>query len=155
MKLPAVRIRRLRPAAAVPPSPFKPHAAADNAEVLTGTVQGMKASAPEERLARALNKTKKVNGYQFRYTVGAPRGLPGWKECDFVVSSFGQTYLIEVDSKFSHRKKKEADRLHDAILLNEFNKQGTSTYPRVIHLDMDADLIDQKTADTTAKRLFG
>lgn len=154
-KLPTVKIRKTPKPTAIMPAPFKPDIAPDNAEVLSGEVMGMKASAPEERLYKALGKTGKVKGMRFRYAVGAPRGLPGWKECDFVVESMGLVYLIEVDTLFTHRNKKEKDRLHDAILLNEMNKQGMNIYPRVIHLDGDTELVDQQNADTAAKRIFG
>jgi len=138
------------------PSPIKPRAdTGDEAEILGGMVQNKKASAPEERLAKALGKLPTVEGFEFRYTVGAPRGMPGWKELDYLVSSRGQVYAIEVDTEFTHRNKGRADVLHDAIVLRDLEQQGMQVYPTVIHLMGEDDLVDQKWADTTAKRIFG
>lgn len=137
------------------PAPYRPRI--DNggeAELLEGNVNGMKASAGEERFAKALRKITSVDGFEFRYTIGAPRGLPGWKELDFVVSKAGMIYAIEVDTAFTHRDKQRADVLHDAIALQELAKLGMQLHPVVIHLDGESDLIDQQKADMTAKRLF-
>lgn len=154
--LPKVRIiRQRRRNSPMLPAPQKPDTVGVESEVLAGTVQGMKASAPEERLARALDKLQSIDQYQFRYTVGAPRGLPGWKELDFLVPYRGLVYAIEVDSAFTHLGKSgRSDVLHDAIVLHELEKQGMQTYPQVIHLRMEDELVDQKTADRTAKGLF-
>lgn len=137
------------------PAPQRPRI--DNgveAEVLTGQVNGMKASAGEERFARALSKITAIDGFQFRYTIGAPRGLPGWKELDFVVVKGGILYGIEVDTAFTHRDKKASDALHDAIALKELAKLGYQLHPVIIHLDGESDLADQNKADQTAKRMF-
>lgn len=155
--LPPVKIRLPRKPRPILPAPQRPRADTGNEpEMLAGTVQNKKASAPEERLAQALSKTRNVDGYYFRYTVGAPRGLPGWKEIDFVISSRGMTYAVEVDSAFTHRNKSgRSDVLHDAIVLRELEKQGMQVYPSVIHLNMESELVDQTWADQTARRLFG
>lgn len=154
--LPKVRVTRPRRPKSILPAPHKPRIdTGDEAEILAGTVQGMKASAAEERYARALDKLKSVDYYEFRYTVGAPRGLPGYKEVDFVVSSHGVIYLEEIDSPFTHRNKQRADVLHDAIVLNEFEKLGFTPYPSVIHTDGEMLLQNQKTADATAKNRYG
>lgn len=109
--------------------------------MLMGEVDGFQASAPEERLARALRK--KNLQFQFRMTVGAPRGLPGWKELDFIVWSSGMLYAVEVDTAFTHRQKENADVLHDAIILNDPELQAMGTfYPKVFHADGDHDLAD-------------
>lgn len=157
MKLPPLKIpksrRALRPSL---PAPHRPRLTdREEPEVLGGSVQNMKASQPEERFAKALDKVGTIEGYEFRRTIGAPRGLPGWKELDFLVAARGQYYAIEVDSAFSHRDKGRADVLHDAIVLRDLEKDGLQVYPSVIHLHMESELIDQRWADTTAKRLFG
>ena len=153
--LPEIRVRKVRQPRVEMPSPEKPNFHGEEGEVLAGTVNGMKASAPEERLFRALKKNPKVQGMEFRYTIGAPRGLPGWKEVDYLVASLGLVYAIEVDTAFTHRGKKESDRLHDAIVLNALRQQGLNVYPSVIHLDGESELVDQKNADTTVRRMFG
>lgn len=137
------------------PAPQRPRL--DNGsqeEVLEGQVQGMKASAGEERFAKALAKITAVDSFQFRYTIGAPRGLPGWKELDMLIVSRNTLYAIEIDTAFTHRDKKASDILHDAIVLKELAKLGMQIYPVVIHLDGESDLMDQKSADATAKKIF-
>lgn len=122
-------------------------------EQLTGVVQGMNASAPEERMAKALDKAGIQ--YIFRYTVGAPRGLPGWKELDFLVSSGGLLHAVEVDTAFTHRNKQQSDVLHDAIVLNDQNiKAMGEVYPQVLHVSGDSDLSDQDSADKFVKMNF-
>jgi hypothetical protein len=155
-RLPPVKVPKPRKPKPILPSPHKPRADTGNEpELLGGEVQGKKASAPEERLAKALEKLPSVEGYQFRYTLGAPRGLPGWFEVDFVVSVHSMVYAIEVDSAFTHRQKSgRSDVLHDAKVLKQLAGQGHQVYPSVIHLDMESDLVDQTWADRSAKRLF-
>lgn len=155
--LPKVKIVLPRPPARVLPSPHKPRADTGNQpEILEGTVQGKKASKPEERFAKALSKLPSVEGYSFRQTLGAPRGLPGWFELDFAIASRGLVYAVEVDSAFTHRNKTgRGDVLHDAKVLKQLSRRGTQVYPTVIHLTMEKDLIDQDWADRAARRLFG
>lgn len=155
--LPAVKVRvpRNRSGKLKLPAPQRPRLeSGGEAELLEGQVNGMKASAGEERFAKALRKITAVDGFEFRYTIGAPRGLPGWKELDFVVVKGGTLYAIEIDTAFTHRDKGASDTLHDAIVLKELKKLGMNLHPVVIHLDGESDLTDQKGADTTAKRLF-
>jgi hypothetical protein len=136
------------------PLPSLPTLSNPEEEGLTGAVQGKQASAPEERFARALDKLNIT--YLFRYTVGAPRGLPGWKELDFLIQNGSIIYAYEVDTAFTHREKAYADVLHDAIILNdpEINSLGT-LYPQVFHVHGELDLADQKSADKYAKKQFG
>ena len=126
----------------------------ENPEVLLGRVGDLEASAPEERLARALDKARL--SYQFRLTAGAPRGLPGWKELDFVISANGLLYAFEVDTAFTHRQKENADVLHDAIILNDpYLRSMGEFYPRVIHVDGDSDLASMENAQKYVKAFFG
>lgn len=136
------------------PLPSIPRYSDHNEEVLTGMVGDMTASAPEERMAMALSKANVP--YYFRYTVGAPRGLPGWKELDFLASSNGVLYALEVDTAFTHRDKQNADVLHDAIVLNDPQIQAMGIlYPQVIHVDGESDLVDKTNAEAFVKRQFG
>lgn len=134
--------------------PSLPRIGGAEEELLTGEVQGVKASAPEERMAKALDKAKIQ--YIFRYTVGAPRGLPGWKELDFLVLTKGIVYAVEVDTAFTHREKGNTDVLHDAIIQNdrEINSSGI-LWPQVIHADGDTDLSTNDSAKSYVKKLFG
>ena len=153
--LPAVKIRVPRNTSGKLklPAPYRPRLdSGTEAELLEGQVQGRKASAGEERFAKALAKISAVDGFQFRYTIGAPRGLPGWKELDFVVMKANMLYAFEVDTAFTHREKSSSDTLHDAIALIELKKLGMELYPVIIHLDGESDLADQSKADQTAKR---
>ena len=63
-------------------------------------------------------------------------------------------YPVEVDTEFTHRNKGEADRLHDAKALVELEQAGMSVYPQVLHIDGESELVDQRAADATARRLF-
>lgn len=126
----------------------------DKPEQLLGVVQDMQASAPEERFARALEDLDLQ--YVFRYTSGAPKGLPGWKELDFIVVTNGLVYLVEVDTAFTHRGKEAKDVLHDAILMNDTEIQMMGeVWPTVIHADGDGELASQDTASAYVKRMFG
>lgn len=124
-----------------------------DAENLTGMVQGKQASAPEERLAQALDRGGFE--YQFRMVIGAPKGLPGWKELDFLISTDGMLQAVEVDTAFTHRNKHTADILHDALVLNdkELNSYGT-LFPRVLHADGDSELANIDNAVSYVKRNF-
>ncbi len=116
-------------------------------EHLTGAVQGLTASAPEERSARALDKNQQVIEYFFRVPVGGPRNTPGWKELDFLIhAKSGLWYLVEVDSVFSHRQKTNADVLHDAILLDALSYLGP--YPKVFHVGSGANTVENAGVDT-------
>lgn len=155
--LPPVRIVRRQRAVQELPSPEKPRVDGDDsAEFLTGLVGDKKASAPEERLVAELNGHPNVTSIAFRYAVGAPRGLPGWKELDVLAVSFGLAYAIEVDTEFTHRDKKQAaDPLHDAIVLNTLRAEGVNVYPEVIHLNGESELADRKWTKQTVRRIFG
>ena len=155
MTLPPVVIRKPRRKPMLKlPAPHKPSFTGDtDTELLTGEVQGIKASMPEERFANSLNKRNRL--YEFRRTMGAPRGLPGWFELDFLVYVNGLGYPVEVDTAFTHRDKQRADVLHDARVLQDLKRAGISTYPTVIHVDGESDLKDQETSNRTAVRIFG
>lgn len=150
--LPPVKIRKTRtPKVEMPAPPFPVIHSDEGNEILSGEVRGYRASKAEERLANALDK--KGISYYFRYTLGAPRGLSGWFEIDFVIQTQSMVYAVEVDSEFTHETKKEKDRLHDAKALQELKKFG-NLFPQVIHIDGEADLADMKTAEDTVSRLF-
>lgn len=142
------------PKSVVPPSVQKPVFAKDDPEQLSGSVQGMPASAGEERMAKALSK--KGIQYRFRYSVGAPRGLPGWKELDFLIVKAGMVYACEVDTAFTHRSKANTDVLHDAIIQNDKYIQSLGTlWPTVLHADGESDLASDKNAEQYVTRTIG
>lgn len=150
--LPPVIVSRVRPKKVEMPAPIQPSISGeDNEEILSGEVNGRRASKAEERLAIVL--TRKGISFYFRYTLGAPRGLSGWFEVDFVIQTQSMIYAVEVDSAFTHATKKEKDRLHDARVLKALEKKG-NVFPIVIHIDGEVDLIDDKTTEATVRRLF-
>lgn len=146
--------KRVRPHGTIKNMPSFVSIEPDEGEYLSGSVQGKPASAPEERLAKQLDKAGKQ--YVFRYTLGAPRGLPGWKELDFLVSNSGLLYAIEVDTAFTHRKKHLADVLHDALILADqsISEMG-ELYPHVFHADGDSELASLENAAQYVKNTLG
>ena len=146
------RFRTQRPKASIN-LPSIPVISAESDEELIGEVQGFPASAPEERLAKAFDKAEIQ--YIFRYTVGGPRGLPGWKEIDFLVLTKGVVYPIEVDTAFTHRGKQASDVLHDAIIQNDKDLQALGQiWPEVLHVDGDTTLANDENAKTYVKMAF-
>ena len=117
-------------------------------EQLYGFVRDMAASDIEERFARALDKLEK--NYWFRLPVGAPRGMPGYNEVDFLVASGGY-YPIQIDGEYSHIGREAKDMLTDAkvmVALREYNP-----FP-VKHI-LYTSLGNQRAADMAARELFG
>lgn len=136
------------------PAPSQPQIASETTEPLTGMVNGMQASANEEYMADALKKAN-VN-FIFRYVIGAPRGLPGWKEVDFLVIQNGIVYAMEMDTAFTHRTKEQKDILHDALIVNDKNLKTMGTvWPSVIHVDGESDGSSRETARAFVKKRFG
>lgn len=129
-------------------------AAEEPAESLTGVVQNKQASAPEERLATALDEAG--ISYEFRFNFGAPKPLPGWKELDFLISHGGLLYATEVDTLFTHRLKGYSDPLHDALILADKNISVMGTlYPHVFHASGDTELASPEGAKLYVKQNFG
>ncbi len=128
-------------------------------EHLTGIIQDLAASAGEERSARALDKNQNVMSYQFRLPLGAPRNMPGFKELDLLVQAkSGIFYAIEIDTAFTHRMKANADKLHDAIILQELSY--LPIFPHVFHVgdgpdsEENASVATQDQANETFRRLI-
>lgn len=134
--------------------PSQPRYSESTEEVLTGMVDDMEASAPEERLAMTLRKRNIP--FRFRYVIGAPKGLPGWKELDFLIQKSGLLYALEVDTAFTHRNKEQKDKLHDAMIMNDRNIQELGTlYPEVFHADGDSDLASLPNTEMYVTQRFG
>lgn len=149
----AFKFRTRRPATFVDPPGF-PRIATSSEEPMTGMVGDMQASAGEENLAGGLDYSRLQ--YRFRHVIGAPKGLPGWKEVDFIVFTRGLIYAVEVDTAFTHRDKQYKDVLHDATILNdrELNSYGT-LYPQVIHVDGETELATRAMAKSWVARVLG
>lgn len=104
-----------------------PRPVAEASEFLTKSVHGMKASDLEERFAKALDRYE--IGYTFRLTT-LPRGLPGFKELDFLVFSQRGTMGVSVeDTTFIHFGTDAKDSLQQAIVIDALRKQGQDLTP--------------------------
>lgn len=116
-------------------------------EQLSGQVRGMEASSLEERFAKALDGRRK--NYIFRVPLGV-KGMPGWKELDFLVIDGGY-YPVEIDDiEFVHRGKTAQDALKDATIreyLKEYN-------PQPVKRVTGDRLHTQEAADAVARELF-
>lgn len=124
-----------------------------NNEVLSGYVQGAKASDIEERFARGLSVDKRVDGYQFRFPVISPRNHPGQLEIDFVVQSAGLIYCFQVDGAYAHKGiGKQQDDLRKDVLSNEFMRKKYNAMP--IRRIPWSKLTTQEQANFTVRELI-
>jgi hypothetical protein len=87
-------------------------------EGLTQTVQGKRASDIEERFARALDGNERVEGYDFIVHQITGANLPGEAQLDFLVTSGGQQYAVQIDGEFAHKsaEQRAGDAVQDARL---------------------------------------
>jgi hypothetical protein len=68
----------------------------------------MPASDLEERFNKAVSKHPSVRGVEFRLSLGAPRGLPGWLELDYLLDTVSGYRAFEVDDiTFIHKGERE------------------------------------------------
>ena len=149
----AYKLKVARKGSSIAPPGF-PSISRDEPEQLSGEVQGMEASAPEERMAKAL--TKANMNFKFRLVIGAPKGMPGWKELDFLVMESGLLYAMEMDTAFTHRSKEQKDKLHDALILNDKELQSYGQiWPEVFHVDGDSEAGSDDNARAYVRRRFG
>jgi len=119
-------------------------------EFLSGVIDGRKASAPEERLARA---SQKYAGFEFGLAVNGFRGEPGWKELDFLFNSRGTYIAVEVDdTSFIHRGEVLGIDPDDLFRLEGLKKLGVEV-PDIIHIDAEK-LATKLLAEQTARELF-
>ncbi len=119
-------------------------------EELTGYVRGIPAnSEAEERFARGLEKNPNVVGYWFRVPMGAPRGMPGWKELDFLVqTASGQAFAFQIaDFEFIHHGAKATayDQIESQLIKDYLSKDGF-IIDEVTWVDANK-LADQEEAD--------
>lgn len=127
---------------------------AKDAEQLAGSFRGMKASDIEERFGNALQKSGRVRNVFFRVPVGAPRGMPGWKELDFLVETYyGYRAFQTDDVEFVHVGSRDKDRLTDMIILEELRKMGTKV--NVIERIPSTRLGNGIQAKNTVRELLG
>lgn len=100
---------------------------ADTPEQLVGEIAGMPASDLEERFYNMLNRSSAVWQKYFRMTLGAPRGLPGWLELDFLVETTYGWRAFEIDDvSFIHKGESERQEglEKDLRRLDSLKKKG-------------------------------
>lgn len=117
-------------------------------EQLSGMVRGMGASDIEERFARSLDRMGV--SYWFRLPVGAPRGMPGYNELDFLVNSGGY-YPIQIDGEYSHLGKEAKDMIADARIMEELKQYSPMPIIHVIYTKLG----NQKASDMVAREILG
>jgi len=124
---------------------------------LTGEINGLKAAKGEERLARALNKLLKIgriNGFYFRSSPGLRKGMPGWKELDFEISTLWGTVAISVEgAEFVHKgeSKRNQDKLNEMLIMQRLAQIGRPV--RNIERVFDYELKTQADAEKVLRRI--
>ena len=144
-----------QPKARAKPQYIAPTPAED--EQLTGSVQNMPASDNEERFARSLYKNKRVQGFEFRKAIGAPKGMPGWKELDFLVSTISGFHAFEIDdTSFVHKGEsaRTKDRLSDITRRQALERDGIQLPAGIEHVDASAWLQNQESSDRRVRELI-
>lgn len=132
------------------------------AEILTGFVNGLKASDLEERYAKALHKYDR--GFEFRYRISSAlvgqqrltqqfRNVEGEVEIDFIVFDGYKTIPVFIDGQIGHyftpdQADQDAEKTN---LTNAFGQtQGWQPSVRVPYWD----LYDQDVTDRTVRRML-
>lgn len=133
-----------------------------DAEILTGTVNGLKASDLEERYARSLRKMELPFEFRFRITsplLGRQRltqqflNEAGEVEIDFLVERFGVITPVFIDGNIGHFfTDYQADK--DAIKTNVTNEFGQSMDWRPAVRIPFWKLNDQDMTDRTVREMF-
>ena len=119
---------------------------------LPSTVQGKKASEPEARTAKVLDKLGVK--YIFIWEVQTPYTSLGQKnQIDFVCLLPTSVVPIEVDGEFAHKtiNQKESDRQRDALLNEIIRKEGWDEITRV---DAQRQLKDDRVTERTLRQLL-
>lgn len=123
-------------------------------EQLLGSFRGMKASDIEERFGNALQSSKLVRNVLFRMPVGAPRGMPGWRELDFLVeTNYGYRAFQTDDVEFVHRGTSAQDQFADLQIMYHLRNSGI-LLKEIEHVP-STKLADSKQAGRTVKELLG
>lgn len=126
---------------------------AKEGEILTGKVKGIDAKADEERFAKGLNRYPDVRQYFFRLAVGAPRGMPGWKELDFLIETFHGWVAVEVDDmEFVHKGKTSEMQMADLQRITGLKDIGVDVHE--IHHVPAARLADEQGVDQVIRELL-
>jgi len=118
-------------------------------ENLSGNIDGVSASALEERLAKA---SRRYATYRFKLPLGVP-GQPGWKELDFLFFTSGSAVAVEVDDvTFIHRGENPEQDPDDLLRIEQLRYLGVNV-DKINHVD-NTKLMTQEAANATARRLL-
>jgi hypothetical protein len=142
--------------AQVPIPSTRPRPEPDRVELLSGNIAGVKAAKGEERFYRAMMKDPQVKQVWFRLPLGAPKGMPGWKELDFLVLKTSGMYsaFSVKDVTFVHAgtAKTATDLMNDMVMVQALKSQGINVND-IITIDA-RDLDDEELAARTEKELI-
>lgn len=129
---------------------------ASEAEQLIGEWDGMPASDIEERWAKATAGNPKVLQTEFRVALGAPKGMPGWKELDFLHNTVHGWKAIEIDdTSFVHKGASgKAEIVNEDIVRLMGLRQLGINVPEIIHVD-GARLQTQDDAKRAQREIIG
>lgn len=128
--IPKVRRTKVNARPTMPINEVKP-----DKEVLSGTVRGKKASAPEERLARSLDKFGV--GFMFRYVIGQPLAR-GSTEVDFVLMT-PVVQTVQVYGEYAHKSSEqlEEDRQKEDKIDAYFSRYGAASVVGIRDYELD------------------
>ena len=115
-------------------------------------IQGKKASEPEARMAKILDKLGIK--YAFIWEIQTPYTALGQRnQIDFVCQMPTSVVPLEVDGEFAHKtiSQKESDRQRDALLNDIIRKDG---WDEIIRVDAQRLLKDDATTERTLKQLL-
>lgn len=100
-------------------------------ERLDRAVQGKRASDIEERFARGLDANPRVESYEFIVHNITGANLPGEAQLDFMVSSGGQQFAVQIDGQFAHKsaEQKNNDAVQDARLSEAIKDEVSEPFP--------------------------
>ena len=124
-------------------------------EGLTGVVKGRKASALEERFARALKKNRNIEDWWFNVLVPTKFQIPGqYNQVDFFVWMSDILFPIEIDGIFVHKsaEQKNKDRERDAVLNPSIRERnpGAQNILRIPGYLLE----EQESADKVVREIF-
>lgn len=108
----------------------KPVTVGENAEGLTGQVDGKSASDIEERFARALDQAG--IGYEFLPVILAPANVAGSVQLDFLIYFGNQLYPVQIDGDWVHSsaEAKAHDALQDALVDEYYASYNSGAQPQ-------------------------
>lgn len=91
------------------PNMNKPDVATAEEEVLSGYFDGKPAKRGEEFFMQEAERMENVRSVEFRMTLGAPKGMPGWLELDALIETYNGWRAFEIDDlSFVHLGQREA-----------------------------------------------